>query len=152
MPSIKNIFSYLILLLILLSCSKEENFAPEQIACEPTDLNIDEAAKRLLQEDEVFFVGDTVWQWKLNGNNLEIKFRYGCGDECSTVRKLQFLIRDECVILTRDLKIRSDFFGGTDVHTNEINFELQEFNNERIIGKNFETEFWVEFSEPNRYN
>jgi len=154
----------LILLLgfIIISCSESDDIVEElekpviytenMIACEAQELGIGPEAKRFLSEDEVFFVVDTVWQWYREDENLQVQFRYGCGDECSISRIINFKKQDSCLILTEDYRSRGDFFDDTERIFNEINFELQEFNETRIIGKNMDTEFWVEFEESAELN
>ena len=152
----------LILGLIIISCSENDDIVEElekpvvntenMISCQTEELGIDPNAKRFLSEDEVFFVVDTVWQWYRKDENLQIQFRYGCGDECSTSRIINFKNQGSCLVLTEDYSSKGDVFDGTERTFNEINFELQEFNETRIIGKNMDTEFWVEFEESAKLN
>ena len=148
--------------LIIISCSESDDIVEElekpvvytenMVACEAEELDIGLEAKRFLSEDEVFFVVDTVWRWYREDEKLQIQFRYGCGDECSTSRIINFTNQDSCLVLTEDYSSTEDFFDGTERTFNDINFELQEFNENRIIGKNMDTEFWVEFEESAELN
>lgn len=152
----------LFVLLFILSCSKTDDseespekpevYTENMIACKAEDLGITSDAKRFLNEDEVFFVVDTVWQWYRKNNNIQVQFRYGCGDECSTSRVLNFKLQDSCIVLTQDYSSRGDVFDGSETRFNDIDFELQEFNENRIIGRNMDTEFWVEFEESAELN
>lgn len=152
-----SIFILALFPVFLWSCQEDVPIPVEPDPCGAVPLGITKEAIYLIPNYASIPNVDSSWSWTLRQDTLIIKHHSGGFDPGGYIRYLQFVING-CITLVRDYTYVYQFNNTfIDPFTiiiweNELNFELQEWNEQtRMVGRNNDTEIWIDFNEDNRY-
>ena len=127
--------------------------------CGSTPLGIGQEAREPFPDQNWFPPSSdtTVWRWNILDDTLTLRFSGICPADCGISRHMKFVIND-CITLVRDYERVLAWTGSLanpfqeSITDFEVNFQLQYWNEQStLVGKNNDTEIWVDFNQDNRY-
>ena len=126
--------------------------------CGATHLGItEEASQRNPEYAGQQLIDGQEWTWTRKDDTLTVRYMLGGFCTYHSTRYMKFKVSD-CIWLVRDYTHGIDIalsLEPTISHSysdKELNFELQYWDEQLgIVGRNNDTEIWIDFSEDNRY-